>query len=336
MSDILLKVDNLKTSFFTHLGEIQAVRNVDFEVSKGEVLGIVGESGSGKSVTVKSVMSLQNPGKIVKGSIIFEDNDLVKMKDSKMQEIRGNDISMIFQDPMTSLNPVMKIGSQIIDIIISHERVSRKNARKRAISLLEKVKIPSPESRMNCYLHELSGGMRQRVMIAIALACNPKLLIADEPTTALDVTIQSQIMKLMKELQQEMNTSIILITHDLGVVAETCNRVIVMYSGMIMEEADVFTLFSQPLHPYTIGLLDSIPHLDINDEEKLKPIKGTPPSLLNPPEGCPFAPRCKYAMKICRNQLPTLNDITSDHKARCWLLHEEAPDNEIKRRGGVI
>lgn len=333
--DTILKVENLKTSFFTHLGEIQAVRSVDFDVRKGEVLGIVGESGSGKSVTVKSIMSLlQYPGKVVDGQIIYKGMNLVELAESKMRKIRGNEISMIFQDPMTSLNPVMKIGSQIVDIIISHEKISRKKAKERALELLRKVKISSPEDRMNNYLHEFSGGMRQRVMIAIALACNPELLIADEPTTALDVTIQSQIMKLMKELQEELGTSIILITHDLGVVAETCNRVIVMYSGMIMEEADILNLFNNPLHPYTIGLINSIPRLDIKENEKLKPIKGTPPNLLNPPKGCPFAPRCQYSMKICRASLPQLNEVKPNHKTRCWLTHESAPENDIKKRLG--
>lgn len=335
MTDIMLKVENLKTSFFTHLGEIQAVRNVYFDVRKGEVLGIVGESGSGKSVTVKSIMSLlQYPGKVVEGQIIYKEMDLVELNEARMREIRGNEISMIFQDPMTSLNPVMKIGDQIVDTIISHEKISRKKAKQRALELLKKVKIPSPEDRMNNYLHEFSGGMRQRVMIAIALACNPELLIADEPTTALDVTIQSQIMKLMKELQEELGTSIILITHDLGVVAETCNRVIVMYSGMIMEEADVFHLFNNPLHPYTIGLINSIPRLDIEENEKLQPIKGTPPNLLKPPTGCPFAPRCQYSMKICRARLPQLNEVKTGHKTRCWLTHEAAPENDIKNRVG--
>ena len=305
MAEKLLQVIDLKTSFYTHVGEVQAVRGVSFELSAGEALGIVGESGSGKSVTSMSLMKLlQYPGKIKDGRVLFEGVDLASKSEKEMRRVRGNDIAMIFQDPMTSLNPVYTIGNQIIEAILEHQNVTHAQAKQKAIKMLELVGIPSPEKRLSNYPHEFSGGMRQRAMIAIALSCEPKLLIADEPTTALDVTIQAQILELMKDLKEKINTSIILITHDLGVVADLCSRIIVMYGGLIMEEGTASQIFYEPKHPYTIGLLKSIPKLHKKDKEKLIPIDGTPPDLVNPPTGCPFYARCEFAMKICKEQEP--------------------------------
>lgn len=330
MREKLLEVNNLKTSFFTHLGEVQAVRGVSFSLKKGEAIGIVGESGSGKSVTALSVMKLlQYPGKIVDGEIIFKGQDIVNFPNKEMLKIRGNEIAMIFQDPMTSLNPVYTIGNQIVEAIVRHQKLSRKEAGKRAGEMLKLVGIPSPEKRINSYPHEFSGGMRQRAMIAIALSCQPDLLIADEPTTALDVTIQDQILKLMKELKEKIDTSIILITHDLGVVADVCSRIVVMYGGLIMEEGTSRDIFYNPKHPYTMGLLKSIPRLDLGQKKRLIPIPGSPPDLLKPPKGCPFVERCSYAMKICRERLPQFYYIDETHKAMCWLLHQDAPRVEL-------
>ncbi|MGF7057398.1 ABC transporter ATP-binding protein [Brassicibacter mesophilus] len=330
MREKLLEVNNLKTSFFTHLGEVQAVRGVSFSLKKGEAIGIVGESGSGKSVTALSVMKLlQYPGKIVDGEIIFKGQDIVNFPNKEMLKIRGNEIAMIFQDPMTSLNPVYTIGNQIVEAIVRHQKLSRKEAGKRAGEMLKLVGIPSPEKRINSYPHEFSGGMRQRAMIAIALSCQPDLLIADEPTTALDVTIQDQILKLMKELKEKIDTSIILITHDLGVVADVCSRIVVMYGGLIMEEGTSRDIFYNPKHPYTMGLLKSIPRLDLGQKKRLIPIPGSPPDLLKPPKGCPFVERCSYAMKICSERLPQFYYIDETHKAMCWLLHQDAPRVEL-------
>ena len=324
--NILLEVKDLKTSFMTHIGEVQAVRGVSFEMEEGDILGIVGESGSGKSQTCMSIMQLlQSPGKIKEGEIIFDGKDLVKMNDKELQQIRGKEISMVFQDPMTALNPVYTIGNQMIEVIRKHKNVTKEEARKEAIKMLDLVGIPSPEDRLKNYVHEFSGGMRQRVMIAMALSCNPRLLIADEPTTALDVTIQAQVLDLMKDIQKRLNTSIILITHDLGVIAETCKNVIVMYGGMIMEKATVEQLFGEPKNPYTIGLLNSVPDPQCLEKKKLEPIPGTPPDLLNPPKGCPFAYRCKYALNVCYNEVPPIFDAGNGHKSRCWLLDENAP-----------
>ena len=324
--NILLEVKDLKTSFMTHIGEVQAVRGVSFEMEEGDILGIVGESGSGKSQTCMSIMQLlQSPGKIKEGEIIFDGKDLVKMNDKELQQIRGKEISMVFQDPMTALNPVYTIGNQMIEVIRKHKDVTKEEARKEAIKMLDLVGIPSPEDRLKNYVHEFSGGMRQRVMIAMALSCNPRLLIADEPTTALDVTIQAQVLDLMKDIQKRLNTSIILITHDLGVIAETCKNVIVMYGGMIMEKATVEQLFGEPKNPYTIGLLNSVPDPQCLEKKKLEPIPGTPPDLLNPPKGCPFAYRCKYALNVCYNEVPPIFDAGNGHKSRCWLLDENAP-----------
>ena len=327
MSEKMLEVKGMRTSFFTHVGEVKAIRGVDFYLDKGEAVGIVGESGSGKSVTSLSVMRLlQFPGKLTGGEVFFDGEDLAKKTDKEMQAIRGNEISMIFQDPMTSLNPVFTIGNQIMEAIIKHQKMSKDQARQKAIDMLKLVGIPSPEKRIDQYPHEFSGGMRQRAMIAMALSCEPKLLIADEPTTALDVTIQAQILELMKDLKDRLNTSIILITHDLGVVADVCTRIIVMYGGLIMEEGTTEEIFYKPQHPYTLGLMRSIPKMsDKENKERLIPIDGTPPDLLKPPAGCPFAPRCDHAMKICMTQMPEYTKSSDTHRAACWLLHPDAP-----------
>jgi len=321
MSEPLLKVQQLKTSFFTRDGEVQSVRGVSFAVDKGEVVGIVGESGSGKSVTAKSIMSLiQRPGKIVDGEIWFQGEQLLDKKEKEWRSIRGNRIAMIFQDPMTSLNPVLTIGQQMIEVIMRHKRVTAKVARQEAMDMLNRVGIPSADRRIDQYPHEFSGGMRQRVMIAMALSCEPELLIADEPTTALDVTIQAQILDLMKELKQSMETAIMLITHDLGVVAQVCSRVIVMYGGLIMEEGSVEDIFYNPLHPYTNGLLRSIPKS--GQKERLTPIEGTTPNLLHPPTGCPFAERCPSVMDKCQ-QMPPVFSLNEHHRTSCWLADPE-------------
>lgn len=292
-------------------------------MKRGEAVAIVGESGCGKSVTAQTLMKLipMPPGEIKKGEILFNGVNLVNKSNKEMESIRGKDIGMIFQDPMTSLNPTLTIGNQIMEGLIKHQNMSRSDARNRAIELLTLVGIPQPEKRVDQYPHEFSGGMRQRAMIAIALACSPQLLIADEPTTALDVTIQAQILDLMKELQKKMNTSIILITHDLGVVAEMCDRVIVMYAGKVIETGIVDDIFYNPQHPYTKGLLRSVPRLDLNRDEPLTPIFGTPPDLLRPSVGCGFTARCESAMRVCQEYDPELNDISSTQRAACWLQH---------------
>jgi oligopeptide transport system ATP-binding protein len=324
--DKILEVKDLHVSFDTFAGEVKAIRGVSFDLNKGETLAIVGESGSGKSVTSKTIMRLipSPPSKINEGEIIFNGKDLTKLSEKEMQKIRGRDISMIFQDPMTSLNPTMKIGTQIMEGLIKHQRMSRSAAKNRAIELLQLVGIPYPEERIQQYPHHFSGGMRQRVVVAIALACNPKILIADEPTTALDVTIQAQILDLMKDLQAKMDTSIIFITHDLGVVANIADRVAVMYGGKIVEIGTVDEVFYDPRHPYTWGLLSSMPSLDAGSEE-LYAIPGSPPDLLNPPKGDAFAPRNPYAMKIDTEMEPPMFKITDTHYAATWLLHENAP-----------
>jgi len=328
----LIELKDVKTSFFTHLGEVQAVRGVSYSLNKGEALGIVGESGSGKSITSMSVMGLlQYPGTVKSGEIIFKGEDLLKKNKKEMRSIRGNEIAMIFQDPMTSLNPVYTVGDQIMEAIRKHQNVSKAEALEKAIDMLKLVGIPDPVKRIKAYPHEFSGGMRQRVMIAIALSCEPDLLIADEPTTALDVTIQAQILDLMKDLKDKLNTSIVLITHDLGVVADVCSRVLVMYGGLIMEEGKVEDIFYNPKHPYTVGLLKSIPKIE--NKERLVPIDGTPPDLLNPPKGCPFAARCEHAMKICMEEQPEFFPCGEGHRSMCWLLHPDSPKVELK--GGV-
>lgn len=339
MAEKLLIVKDLKTSFFTHLGEVKAIRGISFHVDKSEAIGIVGESGSGKSVTSLSIMRLlQYPGKIVEGEILFKGKDLVKKSNKEMMSIRGNEIAMIFQDPMTALNPVYTVGDQIAESIIKHQKLSKKDAFTKAIEMLKLVGIPDAEKRIKSYPHEYSGGMRQRAMIAMALSCEPDLLIADEPTTALDVTIQAQILNLMKELNNKLNTSTILITHDLGVVADLCSRIIVMYGGLIMEQGTKRDIFYSPRHPYTMGLLKSIPKIDSEEKIRLVPIHGTPPDLLKPPTGCPFYARCNYAMRICaKEQPPYFPNEDAQHQTMCWLLHKDAPKNEEyeSQKGGV-
>ncbi|WP_304401748.1 ABC transporter ATP-binding protein [uncultured Clostridium sp.] len=322
----LLEVKNLKTSFKTHIGDVQSVRGVSFHLNKGEALGIVGESGCGKSVTMMTIMRLLGENaKIEVETIKFNDKDLTNPNEKLMHTIRGNDMSMIFQDPMTSLNPLFTIGEQLTEHLIKHKKISKKEAREKAIKMLDMVGIPSPEKRLKQYPHEFSGGMRQRVMIAMSLICEPKLIIADEPTTALDVTIQAQILDLMKDLKEKLDTSIILITHDLGVVADLCSRINVMYGGLIIEEGTTEDIFYRSKHPYTWGLLRSVPNPKSELKEKLIPIEGQPPDLLKPPVGCPFTARCDYAMKICKEKQPPLFYIAKGHKSACWLCHENAP-----------
>jgi oligopeptide/dipeptide ABC transporter ATP-binding protein len=320
MTNNLLEVSHLKTSFATEGGHITAVDDVSFSMKRGEVLGIVGESGCGKSVTAFSIMRLFNDGGTsVEGAIHFNNKNLIDLSEKELEQIRGSQISMIFQDPMSSLNPVFTIGDQIMEPLIIHQKMNRKEARVKALEMLKLVGIAAPETRFNEYPYQLSGGMRQRVMIAISLSCNPQLLIADEPTTALDVTIQAQILDLMMHLKKRLDMGIIMITHDLGVVAETCNKVAIMYLGEIVEELDVETLFEAPKHPYTIGLLQSMPSLDTDRRRKLEAIEGTVPSLTNVPKGCRFAARCKYAETKCYDNHPSLEMIDENHKIRCWL-----------------
>ena len=321
MADILLSVRNLKTHFYTEDGVVPAVDGISFDLERGGTLGIVGESGCGKSVTSLSIMGLipSPPGKIVDGEIIFEGRDLTKLSEAEMRKIRGNDISMIFQEPMTSLNPVFTIGNQIMEAIMLHQKLDKAAARKKAIEMLSLVGIPSPEKRIDEYPHQLSGGMRQRVMIAMALSCNPPVLIADEPTTALDVTIQAQILDLMRDLQKELGTAIIMITHDLGVIAELVDRVAVMYTGVIVESGDVETIFANPQHPYTQGLLASIPRLDM-DVDRLQAIPGSVPTPGNFPKGCGFHPRCPFAKDICVAKRPPAFAVGDGHHAACWKL----------------
>ena len=321
MSDILLSVRDLKTYFYTDDGVVPAVDGVSFELERGGTLGIVGESGCGKSVTSLTVMGLvpQPPGKIEGGVIEFDGRDLLKLSEAEMLHIRGNEISMIFQEPMTSLNPVFTVGDQISEAIILHQGASKAEARKKAIEMLRLVGIPSPEQRIDDYPHQMSGGMRQRVMIAMALSCNPKLLIADEPTTALDVTIQAQILDLMRELRRELGTAIMMITHDLGVIAELVEKVVVMYTGRIVEAADTYSIFKNPKHPYTIGLLASIPRLD-SDGSRLKAIPGTVPTPGNFPTGCGFHPRCAFATELCARKQPPSFNVGDDHYVACWKL----------------
>ncbi|MBD3109992.1 ABC transporter ATP-binding protein [Bacillus sp. AGMB 02131] len=323
--ELILEVKNLRTSFFTDEGEVKAVNGVDFSIERGKTIGIVGESGSGKSITSLSVLRLlQEPaGKVVGGEIIFKGENLLNKSKKEMMQIRGNNISMIFQEPMTSLNPTLTCGEQIAESIRIHQKLKRKDAWAKAVEMLRLVGIPSPEKRAKQYPFELSGGMRQRVMIAIALSCNPELLIADEPTTALDVTIQAQILDLMKKLQAELGTSLMLITHDLGVVAEMCEKVAVMYCGKIVEYAEVNTIFTNPKHPYTIGLLNSVPKHDQDYEGDLSVIKGSVPSPFNLPAGCSFAPRCPHARDICHNKLPNLEQTTDGEQVRCWIYTNE-------------
>ncbi|SCW36796.1 peptide/nickel transport system ATP-binding protein [Paenibacillus tianmuensis] len=329
MTQKLLDVKGLKTQFTRDQGKVNAIDGVDFHVNKGEVLGLVGESGCGKSVTSLSVMRLLHgtPGSIVGGTVRFQEKELVALSESDMRRIRGKDIAMIFQEPMTSLNPVLKIGKQLVEAIRLHLKYDKSKAREHAVHMLKLVGIPRAEDVIDEYPHQLSGGMRQRVMIAMAMSCNPQLLIADEPTTALDVTIQAQILDLMKKLKDENDMSIMLITHDLGVVAEMCDRVIVMYAGRVVEEGNVLDIFDDPQHPYTKGLIHSVPKLRQN-HRRLESIPGNVPDLTNMPVGCKFAPRCSAVMDICREREPQLEQTTGGRKCRCWLYENDSAKGE--------
>ncbi|SDQ26441.1 ABC transporter ATP-binding protein [Virgibacillus salinus] len=320
----LLEVKNLHTHFFTKAGVVKAVDGIDFKVNPGETLGIVGESGSGKSITAMSILGLipSPPGKIVEGEINFKGENLLNKSQKQMRKIRGPEIAMVFQDPMTSLNPVFTVEKQLLETILAHENMSKKQAKERALELLNLVGIPDPENRLKNYPHEFSGGMRQRVMIAIALSCNPSLLIADEPTTALDVTIQAQILELFKRMQKELNMAIVMITHDLGVVSEVCDRVMVMYAGKPAEFSETKHLFKKGKHPYTLGLINSIPKIT-PDKQKLEAIDGVPPDLRSLPNGCSFAPRCKHVMDSCLSNDPDIREVDDDHFVRC-LLYEDS------------
>lgn len=326
----ILEVEDLHVTFKTYGGEVKAVRGVTFDLYKGETLAIVGESGCGKSVTSQSIMRLipSPPGKIASGEIRFKNRDLVKISEKEMRTVRGKDISMIFQDPMTALNPTLTVGKQLIEGIIQHDGSTKEKARQRALEMLNLVGIPDAEMRMKSYPHEFSGGMRQRLMIAIALVCEPEILIADEPTTALDVTIQAQILDLFKEIQQKTNVSIILITHDLGVVAQVADRIAVMYAGKIVEAGTRREIFYQPQHPYTKGLLQSVPRLDLVGGE-LVPILGSPPDLFSPPIGCPFTARCDFAMEVCDKVIPYEKRLSETHQVDCWLQDERAQKYKI-------
>lgn len=329
--DKILEVKNLGVSFHTYAGEVKAVRGVNFYLNRGEALALVGESGCGKTVTAKSLMCLNPmpPSEIKEGSSIkYNGQEVLEMSKDELKAFRGAEVSMIFQDPMTSLNPTMKIGDQIAESLTTHMKLKKKEALAKAIQMLARVGIPEPEERINSYPHEFSGGMRQRVMIAIALACNPRILIADEPTTALDVTIQAQVLELLKELQNEMGTSIILVTHDLGVVANFADRIHVMYAGKIVEKGTTKDIFYKGEHPYTWALLSSVPDLYAENRKKLYSLEGTPPDLLLPLEGCPFASRCKYCMQICKEKMPPITNISESHSVLCWLKHPSAPEVE--------
>jgi oligopeptide transport system ATP-binding protein len=320
----LVDIKDLRVSFFTPAGEVKAVRGVSWNLKEGEALGIVGESGSGKSVSVFALMGiLQEPGRVIGGSITFDGQDMLGMKEAQLQKIRGNELAMIFQDPMTSLNPVYTVGNQIAETVMQHTDSSRKEAYACAIESIKMVHIPNPERRIKQYPHEYSGGMRQRAMIAMSLCCEPKLLIADEPTTALDVTIQAQILEIMKELKQNSNMGIVLITHDLGIITNLCDKVIVMYGGEVVEAAPMRELYANPRHPYTIGLMNCLPRLLSDSNEPLKPIEGAPVDLLNPPAGCPFAPRCEKCMKLCLTEQPPSYEVGDDHYSACWLHERE-------------
>jgi oligopeptide transport system ATP-binding protein len=334
--ETVLRVDDLRISFSSYAGEVQAVRGATFDLRRGETLAIVGESGSGKSVTARSIMRL-NPeaNTIVRGGEIdFEGEDLLKISEKRMLDIRGSKIAMVFQDPMTSLDPTMRVGRQIMESLKQHLGMSRRRAAERTVELLEMVGIPNAKERLKQYPHQFSGGMRQRVVIAIALACDPQVLIADEPTTALDVTIQAQILELLRELQERLGMSIILITHDLGVVASTAHRIAVMYGGKIIETGTVREIFYNPQMPYTWGLLASIPLPTADRSQELVPIPGTPPDATDPPKGCPFAARCPYAMRICEDEMPGYTTFSDEHRAACWLHHQMAPKVEPPVRIG--
>ena len=325
----LVEVKNLEVSFFTYAGEVKAVRGISYNLKPGEVMGIVGESGSGKSVSSYGLMGIiPEPGKVIGGQILFEGRDVTAMSEKELLKIRGKDISMIFQDPMTSLNPLFTIGNQIEESLRKHTSLDKDQRQKRMVELLTLVGINQPEKRLKQYPHEFSGGMRQRVMIAMALACDPKLLIADEPTTALNVTIQAQILELLKELKDKIHMGIVFITHDLGVVSDICDSISVMYAGTIVESGSSDQIFYEPRHPYTWGLLASVPKIDTDEHQRLIPIEGNPVDLINPPKGCPFAPRCKHCMKICIDQAPPQCQVGEGHMAACWLPVKEAREEE--------
>ncbi len=329
----LLEVKNLTFSFHTYGGVVTAVRDVSFEVRPGEILGIVGESGCGKSVTSSCIMRLnpEPPGFFEGGEILYKGDDILKMDKKALRNIRGTEIGFIFQDPMTSLNPTMRIGKQIEEVFVGKKNMSAAEKKQKALEILKLVGISDGERRYKQYPHELSGGMKQRVMIAIALVGSPSIVIADEPTTSLDVTIEAQILDLLKNLQKTLGTSIILITHDLGVIAKLCDRVLVMYGGKVVERGTVDEIFYETAHPYTKGLMQSIARLDTAKGEKLKPIEGTPPDLFSPPVGCPFAARCEYCMDVCIDTPPETYTLSEEHKTCCWLQHEFAPDTDIKK-----
>jgi oligopeptide transport system ATP-binding protein len=328
----ILEVNNLRVSYHTYAGEVKAVRGVSFSLKTGEALAIVGESGCGKSVTAKSIMGLIKApqGEIKEGSeILYNGDNILKYNEKQWQAYKGGECAIVFQDALASLNPTMRVGKQIMENLIAHKHMSKKEAKEEAVNMLRLVGIPEPEKRVNQYPHEFSGGMRQRVMIAIAFACDPKLLICDEPTTALDVTIQGQILDILKDLQKKNNTSIIMITHDLGVVANIAQEIAVMYSGVIVERGKCADIFYRPRHPYTWALIRSVPRLDLENKQKLASIPGTPPDLLNPPVGCPFATRCQYCMEICKEEMPERTDFGDGHTASCWLHHPMAPKVEM-------
>ena len=334
----ILEVKDLHIHFNAFAGAVRAIRGVNFHLNKGETLAIVGESGSGKSVTTKAVTRILPDNAVIdSGEIYYKGQDLLKLSEKEFTNIRGSQISLIFQDPLSALDPVMKIGKQIMETLILKQKMPKEQAKQTALELMKAVGIPNAEKRFYEYPFQFSGGMRQRIVIAIALACNPELLICDEPTTALDVTIQSQILELIKKIQKEKNLSVIFITHDLGVVAELCDRVVVLYGGLVMEEASIFDIFEHPSHPYTLGLLASIPALDQDKSRRLLPIPGSPPDMTKPPLGCPFAPRCPYARVICGQSLPEMRALSKDHKSRCWLLEPDAPSehNPFSREEGT-
>lgn len=326
----VLDIKDLYVSFDTYAGEVQAVRGVSYHVNEGEVLAVVGESGCGKSVTAQTIMKLNPmpPARIKSGELTLSGIDIIHTPEEDMQKIRGKEVSMIFQDPMTCMNPTMKVGKQIVEAIVHHQKLSKEEANAKAIEMLKLVQISNAEERANQYPHQFSGGMRQRAMIAMALSCNPKLLIADEPTTALDVTIQAQIIDLLDDIRKKTGTAIVLITHDLGVVASLADRIAVMYAGKVVETGAAKDIFYNPSHPYTVALLNSLPKHDTNKSDKLSSIPGTPPDLLDPPKGCAFASRCEKCMKICQNKQPPIFKLNDGHEASCWLLHKDCPSSQ--------
>ena len=337
MKDPILEVNNLRVSFRTYNGKVQAVRGIDFKLFEGETLAIVGESGSGKSVTTKAILGILPKNSIIEeGEILYKGDDLTKYKEKDFYKIRGKEISLIFQDPLSALNPIMKIGKQITEALVLKEHMTKEQAKKRAIELMEMVGIPRPEERFEQYPFQFSGGMRQRIVIAIALASNARIMICDEPTTALDVTTQADIMELIRELQEKMGTSVILVTHDLGIAAEVGDRIQVMYAGEIIETGTKSEIFKKAVHPYTWALMKSVPSAQSQTEEKLYSLKGTPPDLIAPPKACAFAPRCEYCMGICRRLHPVMAAESESHSAGCWLMHPDAPKPEQLGKGGTI